>query len=43
MKRQTILKSALCLFMALVCLPMTMQAKVEHLLPKPQQVKAGGG
>ena len=34
MKRQTILKSALCFFMALVCLPMAMQAKVEHLLPK---------
>ena len=43
MKRQTILKSALCFFMALVCLPMAMQAKVEHLLPKPQQVTLAKG
>ena len=34
MKRKLILKSALCLLTALVCSPLSMQAKVEHLLPK---------
>ena len=34
MKKQFILKSVLCLLTAMLCLPMAMQAKVEHLLPK---------
>ena len=38
MKRNLILKSALCLLTALVCSPLSVQAKVEHLLPRPQQV-----
>ena len=31
-------KSVLALFAMLVCLPSAVQAKVEHLLPKPQQI-----
>ena len=34
MKKNVFQKSMLCLFTALLCIPMTMQAKVEHLLPK---------
>ncbi len=34
MKQQSILKSLLCLLAVVLCLPMAMQAKVEHLLPK---------
>ena len=43
MKRKTILKSTLCLFVAMVCMPMVMQAKVEHLLPLPQEVTVTEG
>ena len=38
MKQQTIQKSLFCLLAVMLCLPMAMQAKVEHLLPRPQQV-----
>ena len=34
MKKQFILKSMLCLLVAMLCLPMAMQADVTHLLPK---------
>ena len=43
MKKQTILKNAICLFVAMLCLPMAMQAKVEHLLPLPQKVTMSEG
>ena len=43
MKRQTILKSVLCLLVAIACLPMAMQAKVEHLLPKVHSLTETGG
>ncbi len=36
--RKQLFKSVLCLLAGLACLPMAMQAKVEHLLPLPQQV-----
>ena len=32
-------KSILALVAMVMCLPLTMQAKVEHLLPKPQQIE----
>ena len=38
MKKSATLKNMLCLLLGFVCLPMAMQAKVEHLLPRPQQV-----
>ena len=43
MKKQTILKNALCLFVAMVCMPLTMQAKVEHLLPKVHTLSETNG
>ena len=43
MRRQPIFKSLLCLFVAMLCLPMAMQAKVEHLLPLPQKVTVTEG
>ena len=42
MKKQTLLKSTLCLFMALVC-NVAMQAKVEHLLPKVHTLNETNG
>ena len=42
MKKQTLLKSTLCLLMALVC-NVAMQAKVEHLLPKVHTLKETNG
>ena len=38
MKKHILLKSVLCLILGLVCMPMAMQAKVEHLLPLPQKM-----
>ena len=42
MKKQTLLKSTLCLLMALVC-NVAMQAKVEHLLPKVHTLNETNG
>lgn len=36
-------KSVLAFAALLLCLPLTLQAKVEHLLPKPQQVEVTPG
>ena len=36
-------KSVLAFAALLLCLPLTLQAKVEHLLPKPQQVTVTPG
>ena len=38
MKKHILFKGALFLIIGLVCMPMTMQAKVEHLLPLPQKI-----
>ena len=43
MKKNVFQKSMLCLFTALLCIPMTMQAKVEHLLPKVHSLKETKG
>ena len=43
MKRQSILRSLCCLLVGLVCMPMAMQAKVEHLLPLPKHVTVTEG
>ena len=43
MKRQSNLKSLLCFLTAMLCLPMAMQAKVEHLLPKVHTLKETNG
>ena len=43
MKKQSILKNVLCLLVAMVCMPLAMQAKVEHLLPKVHSLKETNG
>ena len=43
MNKSATLKNMLCLLLGFVCLPMAMQAKVEHLLPRPQQVTVAEG
>ena len=43
MKKQSILKNVLCLLVAMVCMPLAMQAKVEHLLPKVHLLKETNG
>ena len=43
MNKSATLKNMLCLLLGFVCLPLAMQAKVEHLLPRPQQVTVTEG